>query len=317
MRNFSLSEFVQETCHNQTEANNLYSMCIYAETYLPYKLLPFTKDIKLMIKSLYPNTEQCYIGTKHITGFNSSIPYPTIEIHASHVCNLNCAYCSHYSPIASKSSPVDVDRMIADIIKLSKIPHQSSYIKQIDVLGGEPLLCNRLEDILVACQSLGNPHTLKFVISNGILVNKDIIAICERYGFALNVTKYPTVTLPEGINPYPFHDATCMSTMPKTIEPSNPCHGKYHCSNGKCLQLRDGAIHLCSVSAYADFPETEFGISIPRSKFDALNLDDLDSYDEVILFSYLQHPFCRHCSIDKNEEVPWAKSSRKLDEWFN
>ena len=316
MRNFSISEFVQETCHNQTEANNLYSMCIYAETQLPVGVRGFAKDIKAMVKSVYPDTEYVTTGNMHITGFNEAIPYPTIEIHASHICNLNCAYCSHYSPIAGKSTPVNIDQTIADIEKLSKIPNQSNYIKQIDVLGGEPLLCKRLEDILVACQSLGTVYTQKFVVSNGILVNADNFKLCERYGFNLQVTKYPTVTLPDGVHPYQFHDGTCMFTMPKTIEPSNPCHGKYYCTNGKCLQLRDGAIYLCSASAYADFPENEFGISLPRSKYDSLKLDNIDSYEEVILFAYLQHPFCRHCVMDKNKEVPWAKTSRKLDEWF-
>lgn len=285
------------------------------------EVTPLLMAIKASLLRKFGNiTPSDKILIMHILGFNARIDCPNIEIHATHRCNLNCAHCSHFTPLAAHHPDVDIDRMIADIEKLGSIKNADRYIMQVDLLGGEPLLCDRLEELMDAIDKNldKKQHTVKFLISNGILLKQKHFDMCRKYHFSRPmVTLYPTVTIDKSLTAETFHDGSTFDTMPKAIEPKFPSSGKYSCPNGKCMQLLDGAIHLCSVAAYSCFPEEHFGIKLPKSKFDSIRLDDIESYNEVILFNYLQHPFCRHCDMKSNRPTPWSRADLKnAGSWF-
>ena len=60
-----------------------------------------------------------------------------LEFHVADHCNLNCKYCTHYSPLVEKPVFTDYERFEADFRQLKKLIIDIGVIR---IVGGEPLL---------------------------------------------------------------------------------------------------------------------------------------------------------------------------------
>ena len=87
-----------------------------------------------------------------------------LDVSTTIGCNLSCKGCNHFSNYFAPTSRLDTDALIKDIETI--LPRLD--IERVSVIGGEPLLNPRCEEIVDACRS----HTNSFVYlyTNGLLL---------------------------------------------------------------------------------------------------------------------------------------------------
>ena len=90
-----------------------------------------------------------------------------LDISTTIGCNLQCKGCNHFSNYFTPTSKLDTDQLIEDMgVILPRLD-----VNRISIIGGEPLLNPRCEEILEACLSY---HKNKvYLYSNGILLKKN------------------------------------------------------------------------------------------------------------------------------------------------
>jgi ABC-2 type transport system ATP-binding protein len=117
-------------------------------------------------------------------------------------CNLNCAGCSHFSPLA-KSKYASLEIFEKNISKLSTY---NLVIEQFNLLGGEPLLHPQIKDFIIISKKYLNTNIV--IKTNGILLTDDFIQFCNNQNIILVVANY-------GLNEKNSNDIWC-STINST-----------------------------------------------------------------------------------------------------
>ena len=105
-----------------------------------------------------------------------------LDVSTTIGCNLSCKGCNHFSNYFAPGSKLDTDSLIKDIETI--LPRLD--IERVSVIGGEPLLNPRCEEIVNACIS----HTNSFVYlyTNGLL-------LLQNEGWIRKVLEHPKVYL--------------------------------------------------------------------------------------------------------------------------
>ena len=124
--------------------------------------------------------------------FKNSIDLIQIKIPICYHCNLNCAYCSHFSPIAPKyEMPVEVfERDLAQLKKIS-----NNKISRISLLGGEPLLHKNIKE-LIKILNRYFPENEKRITTNGLLLkdmDDDFWRVCKENNIIFKYSPYAAV----------------------------------------------------------------------------------------------------------------------------
>ena len=94
-----------------------------------------------------------------------------LDVSATIGCNLQCKGCNHFSNYFAPGSKVGTDVLLEDLDKI--LPRID--IERISIIGGEPLLNPRCEEIVNACRSRSDNAV--YLYSNGLLLlqNEDWI----------------------------------------------------------------------------------------------------------------------------------------------
>lgn len=100
---------------------------------------------------------------------NNKVVIHTIEIHASHVCNLKCESCCHFSYATH-----DKNLTSLDLENQLKTWSQKINPLELKILGGEPFLNKDLELILKISKKYFPKSALR-VATNGLLINNSKI----------------------------------------------------------------------------------------------------------------------------------------------
>lgn len=117
---------------------------------------------------------------------------PILHFHLTDHCNLNCRGCDNFSPLAPDTF-TETEAFEADCRRMAQLMGTRNRIKEIQLLGGEPLLhpqVTRFMDIARSCF----PHTPINLVSNGLLLPKEderFWECCRRNDVQIIVTKYP------------------------------------------------------------------------------------------------------------------------------
>ena len=87
-----------------------------------------------------------------------------LDVSTTIGCNLSCKGCNHFSNYFSPGSKLDTDALLRDIRVI--LPRLD--IDRVSIIGGEPLLNPRCEEILYECRS----HTKNavYLYTNGLLL---------------------------------------------------------------------------------------------------------------------------------------------------
>jgi hypothetical protein len=73
---------------------------------------------------------------------------------------------------------------------------------------------------------------------------------------------------------------------------------------------------MCSPVTYLEYPNRAFGMSLKASKYDRIDIRDIENEEEVLALSELPNPFCRHCDVEHNHKIAWRHSQKARSEWF-
>ena len=247
-------------------------------------------------------------------------------------CNLNCARCDHFAPIA-KPYQVPFEVIKKDFKQLSKIINKEGELKVLWIIGGEPLLHENLPEVLKAAREYF-PKTKIELTTNGFLIDKqeDIFwETCSNNNIKIIIENYIYNEKNIDFNKIceklkKFHCDLKVNgpkyqfkPMDLTKEISHDAQNRYKSCFPKLWPILDnGKFYSCSVINGVDkFFNKEFpSHAIPVDKGDVLDIYKIKSIDELIAFYEKPKAFCAHCNYFISEGKKWAPSKKELSEWY-
>ena len=242
-------------------------------------------------------------------------------------CNLNCWGCDHFSPL-SPARFEDPDRIRKDLNRLHELI--GDRVKIFSVMGGEPLLHPRINEILNSVSEVFPESEIR-LDTNGTLLMKmddDFFRICREKNVMLVVTKYPIEfdydraaemlsskgvrfrCGPEGIKTS-YH-------LPLDLaggqDPRQSFMSCFHVDS--CQMLTEGRIWPCTVAPNMHIFADCFGKELPMTEEDGIDLYTIGSGKELFEKLVTPMPACRFCNIGKRTfNHPWKVSGKKMEEW--
>lgn len=91
---------------------------------------------------------------------------PSLEVNIVDHCNLHCANCDHFSPLAEERA-MPSETLAADLSVLAEVMH----VRELQFVGGEPLLHPQLSELLRIGRSSGIADQIT-LITNGLLLHQ-------------------------------------------------------------------------------------------------------------------------------------------------
>ena len=245
-------------------------------------------------------------------------------------CNLNCCCCGHFSPIAEKKyMPMSI--FAADCRKLSQLT--GGKVDKFVLLGGEPLLHPEIEMFMQTASLL---FEAEFSIdSNALLLPKMSDSFwnsCKKYNFSINVTRYPinidydacveigrrygvSVNITGSNNDKEpriwFHNYRDIKGTQDSDENYRKC--KWH---NKCINICYGKTATCILPLMIDHFNKKYGNTFHVSEEDVVNIDEIDSLEDLMDRLSKPIPFCRYCRPDAEKQIVWQTSKKNMSEWI-
>lgn len=246
-------------------------------------------------------------------------------------CNLNCAGCSHFSPLIKDKLAIDLDTFRENMKQLSIFMKPVLKILEVEFIGGEPLLHPQINSVIKIAREILPQSTLK-IITNGILLdylkedffnavneNKIIIQV-DNYILDKNFKKRNLEKINNSLlivhdkAHFDFHYYKNSNDYTETM-----CCTRFKSWENNCNFLKyNGDLHLCSLSANID---TLNSILPKEQQYKVIeNLDYVNIYKskftDFINLKKNKRPFCNYCSepIKKdwhlyNGENEWIKNT--------
>ena len=257
---------------------------------------------------------------------------PHIEIPICYHCNLDCASCDHFAPLAPVyEMPVDVFKK--DVKQLAKVT--KGKIKEIFFIGGEPTLHKKIEKLMAIVRHYF-PLSEISIITNGLKLNdmsekfwkaagKYDIKVkftryikCEYYPKNFDIAEANAKKYNADLKEYHTAD-TFMNTQlsTKAIFDKNETYKK---CNDKviCSMLDNGNLYTCAMQGCIRFLNHNFkDKQIPLYDDDKLDIYRVSSIDEIIDFYRKPKNICAHCGYYMNlKATPWHHTERIASEWY-
>lgn len=258
-----------------------------------------------------------------------------IEYSITDQCNLNCAYCCHYAPVALSYS-VNLEQFKKDIRRLSALTINGKYLGTLGILGGEPLLHKDFIEICVKARKY-LPYSRIRVTTNGLLLNKltkQELCILRRFDIEILISKYRAEddfdVMDKLLTEYGIVHKFCSNNelvqfCKYSIDENGSQNAKKmheKCQLWQeyytCHELRDGWLYPCSQIARAHTLKNKFGVDLPEPIENGINIHAIDLTLECIE-QCLKEPvdFCRYCKVDEWDKPigTWKKSTKSKDEF--
>lgn len=254
-----------------------------------------------------------------------------IDVDITRHCNLNCKSCGHFSPLA-REEHYDLKQFESDIKRLKKLfGKKMSYIQ---LLGGEPLLNPNVSLYMnIARQSF--PETEIIIITNGILVldmKEEFWKSMHDYDIVLAVTHYPIKLDYEAIKEKAATHNVKMKFFgqygadgkrnnfwlyPLDLEGKQDYKKSFNdcLLANQCISLKNGKLYTCGTIACIDAFNDYFGVNIPVTDEDGIDIYKAESADEITSFLNKPVPFCAYCNVNNRVEQKWEISRKRITEW--
>ena len=229
------------------------------------------------------------------------------EIQLCDRCNLDCAYCSHLSPI-SQPVRIDLDTLAEECHRLAKIGFD-----EVNLMGGEPLLHPQVIEAIQLTRSI-LPDIKLIVSTNGLLLprmSKEFWQCCRDNRVVLRITPYPKAK--NGTWNYlrfGFRHQL-LSEKAEFDATSNYLRCQLHCT-----QVRNATLWPCAYVAYAFNLNNKFGTNFKHAAGDSMPLTETTTATDVRLWLLRTKPFCSHCGIKDAKHVNWKRSEYARSEWL-
>jgi organic radical activating enzyme len=239
-------------------------------------------------------------------------------------CNLNCKSCGTFAPIAYNYL-LDIVSFESDCRRLSELGAEK--FPGIQLLGGEPLLHPKLNEIIIIARS-HFPKTNLSILTNGTLLLKqkeDFWECCQSNKVEILITHYPISldikSIRKKIKKYRLKLRYCHSVAPwykveyDLTGGSNPEDNFRKCNNAiQCAELCDGKIVTCSSILCIKYFNAYFQKNIEVKETDFIDIYKVKAIDEILEFISKPVSFCRYCTL-KGLPAKWELSKRDISEW--
>ena len=247
-----------------------------------------------------------------------------VEIQLCDRCNLDCAYCSHLSPV-SKPVTISLETLEAECHRLARVG-----VDEVNLMGGEPLLHPQVCEAIKLTRSI-LPNIKLIVSTNGLLLprmSRDFWQCCRENKVVLRITPYPKAKNGT-LNYFKYvwlirknrvrMESTgwrfgfrhqLLSEKAEYDATSNYLRCQLHCT-----QVRDATLWPCAYVAYAFNLNNKFGTNFQTAAGDSLPLDGITATD-LRLWLLRTKPFCAHCGIKDAQRITWRRSQYTRDEWL-
>jgi MoaA/NifB/PqqE/SkfB family radical SAM enzyme len=250
-----------------------------------------------------------------------------IEFHLAEHCNLNCAGCDHFSPLAAEEY-ADLETVEKDMKRLSELTGGS--IREIRILGGEPLLHKEAAAFFPVVRKYF-PTSVIFLFNNGTLLARQPAAFweaCRDNSINLLVTRYPVKIDTETIK------AKCKEYKVRFLHPpaikendmyrcvlslggkGNIKENWKYCIHNLWTFLHNGRIYPCPFYANIRHFNRYFNKDLPLTGKDSIDIYKVNSLKEIMRFLAKPIPACRYCDISAyTYGHKWAVSRKDISEW--
>lgn len=255
---------------------------------------------------------------------------PHLEIQAVEHCNLNCASCTHFSPLAEPRF-VDKNMFFCQLQKANSI--FSGHCRSLKVMGGEPLLHPEISELLALARQ-AMPYVKLTLQTNGILLTSlgdEFWRACHDHCISVRVTRYPVKLELEEIQRRARKSAVDLKYHPAddsiksfNLYPLNLAgDGCPEENYGACkmrmryVLIKDGRLYPCPIAGNAEHFSRAFRKELWCGDGDSVALDELQSFDAYRAFAEKGIPFCRFClPTQYRRDVGWARSQKAISEWI-
>lgn len=253
----------------------------------------------------------------------------SLEHHITDHCNLNCAGCSHFSPLC-KPWTEDLETFKKE---WSIVYDKKLQIRRIRILGGEPLLNPDLDKMLIYLRSLFPDSDIN-VVTNGILLKQQkpkLLPIFQKNNISITISVYPGLGLDlqnilygfpkiEVYNKAQFWNISLQKES--TFIPKNAFQGCFSATDAHCSYLKNGRIYPCPILPNIPhlieyFPELK---NFPIGKVDVeeggITIKD-HSIEEIESFLTKENQICSFCNVWRAKQPgPWHRTNYELTEWM-
>lgn len=253
------------------------------------------------------------------------------EFHIVEHCNLKCAGCTHFSPLAREEflDPLEFER---DINRLAVLTGGNTRF--INLLGGEPLLHPQICDFLKLCRKAFK-NTIIRVVTNGIKLPDMPIEFwecCKNHSIIIGITQYPiNVDYKEIIQKietmgvsyesfsgdgYPRDEMWRLSLDAGAL--NRPIENFISCPRANaCIFVSHGKVFNCATMANIYHYNRCFGTEFELCDDDFVDIYSIENAHEMFEKLCNPKPFCRFCNIGKRKYgVKWEKSKMLPEEWI-
>jgi hypothetical protein len=252
-------------------------------------------------------------------GPDNRLSLPKLDLNLTEHCNLNCAGCNHFCPLAEQwfLTPEQAESELAQLSRLV------SHVERIFIVGGEPLLNPSVERFFGIAKKY-YPRSILTLWTNGTLLSRmpqSFWESCREFGVEVRFTNYPQLRhkAPELVRLirdqlgsfYGFDREDCCLML---CEKKTPGKSLSQCAL-EIITLSRGKIYHCPYEAYVHFFNKRFQARFPERQGYDLAAPVVSAKG---LQDYLVSPseLCQYCK-DKNDIVlvDWSSTSCSPDAW--
>ena len=299
-------------------------------------------ELQCQLEDLHVSTEterECLGGQgdssvrSRVGGIDVAVRVPRQRLRfefalASH-CNLNCAGCSHFAPLAKEEYP-DPEETRRAFDRLSQL--FGGECEYIHLMGGEPLLNPQCEEYLRMARK-AFPRGDIYLMTNGVLLlqmEDDFYQICREENIIISVTHYPINLDQEAIRTkceaHGVRFEYFRGNEPQThfqrylLDPAGGQDGERNylrCPHANsCLFLYGDRMYPCGIGAHMRIFEEYFQTGMALDEEDGVDIYGVRSGRDLLYQLAKASPRCRYCQVDHwQETAPWSQSTKSIKEW--
>ena len=253
---------------------------------------------------------------------DSYLPY--LEFHVADHCNLNCKYCTHYSPLVTEPVFTDYDSFAEDLSGLKRFIRDIGVVR---ILGGEPLLNPELPAYIRLVRRL-YPSAIITVVTNGLLLRKidqELMECMKKEMAFFHISFYPPLKDQIGeIEKFLYKNGILFTVSPmisefcktQTLTPREDGEFFYQCFQATCNCLHHHKVAACYAPFTTGYFNTAFSQDLPEEEGIDLYEESLTLYD-LKLRLLLPMERCRYCV--NGGTSPWMSIGRhsNLEDWIS
>jgi organic radical activating enzyme len=250
------------------------------------------------------------------------------QVLLTHHCNLNCAGCSVFSPIAEEKF-LDTACYEQDCKRLYELTN--GKVKYVKLIGGEPLLHPNLLDFFDITRRYFINAKI-YLNTNGILLCKqdnDFWENCKKNNINIIISKYPIkLNMDEIFEKCKSYHVVLETTESKTDEMFHlkfDVEGKqnaeeqfYNCwMKNLCTTLSHGRLYTCSSIPTIEHFNRYFNLQLMAKDSDSIDIYKAENIKEILKFLCRPVSFCRYCDIKgMSYRHKWHISKKDINEWI-